>query len=222
MDEYAMTIYFLGNSFCRLCHRSTDALIKELDTCSKGLEHKGLILLKHGASARLPGSSKVIFRDLCMHVDAEDHVSDHEIDTHLSIYRMRQDVNAVFHVKSPLIYTATRDGVIDTVHAEATLVLSDIMMVKDDSLESIGKASVGEPLRPVRIIVYRDDVYSIGACIHEARAFMEIMDEWARVKAIADALGGAKYPITLGRLRSVGARYARAIKFGGRSIASIR
>lgn len=54
----------------------------------------------------------------------------------------------------------------------------------------------------------------MGACIHEARAFMDIMDEWARVKVIANVLG-SRYPITLARLRSLGARYARA-KFGGR------
>ncbi len=219
-----MTIYFLGNSFCRLCHTSMDALVRELNVCSKGLEHKGLILLKHGASARLPGSDRLVFMDLSVDVGIdhgyakEEHMHDHEIDTHISIYRRRPDVNAVFHTKSPLIYASTRDGIIDTVHAEATLVLSDIMIIKDNSSESIGKASVGEPLRPVRIIVFRDEVYSIGACIHEARAFMEIMDEWARVKAIASALGGARYPITLERLRSLGSRYARSIKFGGRGL----
>lgn len=216
-----MTIYFLGNSFCRLCHSNMDALMRELATCSRGLECKGLLLLKDGASARLPGSSTIIFRDPSVQVDIECHAtSNHEIDTHLSIYRMRPDINAVFHAKSPLVYAATRDGVIDTVHAEATLVLSDIILLKDNSPHAIGKASVGEPLRPVRILVHKDEVYSIGACIHEARAFMEIIDEWARVKVIAGALGGARYPITLERLRSVGARYARAIKFGGRGLAS--
>jgi len=197
-----------------------DSLLRELDVCSRGLILKGLLILKHGASARLPGSSRVIFKGP---EGFEDHAIDQDarcddIASHISIYRRRQDINAVFHARSPIIYAATRDGMIDTVHAEATLVLSDIMIVKDGSAESIGMASLGEPLRPVRIIVYRDEVYSIGACIHEARAFMEIMDEWARVKAVANALGGARYPITLERLRSLGSRYARAIKFGGRSI----
>ncbi|MCS7142076.1 MAG: class II aldolase/adducin family protein [Candidatus Nitrosocaldus sp.] len=226
-----MTIYFLGNSFCRLCHSSTDALLRELDVCSKGLNLKGLLLPRHGASARLPGSSRVYFTGLSTGVEVEDNTSSHnsndydrdhvhspEVNLHLSIYRRRQDVNAVFHARSPLVYVATRDGVIDTVHAEATLVLSDIMIVGDDSPEAIASASVGEPLRPVRVIVHRDEVYSIGACIHEARAFMEIIDEWARVKVMSSVLGGARYPITLERLRSVGARYARSIKFGGRGI----
>lgn len=215
-----MSIYFLGNSFCRLCHSSMDSLLRELDVCSRGLILKGILLLNHGASARLPGSSRVIFKG---HEGFEDYAIDQDakgddVATHISIYRRRQDINAVFHARSPMIYAATRDGIIDTVHAEATLVLSDIIIVNDGSPESIGKASLGEPLRPVRIIVYRDEVYSMGACIHETRAFMEIMDEWARVKVIANVLGGARYPITLERLRSLGARYARAIKFGGRSI----
>jgi ribulose-5-phosphate 4-epimerase/fuculose-1-phosphate aldolase len=197
-----------------------DSLLRELDVCSRGLILKGLLLLKHGASARLPGSSRVIFKgpegfeEYAIDQDAKDG----DYASHISIYRRRQDINAVFHARSPVIYAATRDGIIDTVHAEATLVLSDIIIVNDGSSESIGMASLGEPLRPVRIIVYRDEVYSMGACIHEARAFMEIMDEWARVKVIANVFGGARYPITLERLRSLGARYARAIKFGGRSI----
>lgn len=45
-----------------------------------------------------------------------------------------------------MIYAAIRDGIIDTVHAEATLVLSDIIIVNDGSSESIGMASLGEPL----------------------------------------------------------------------------
>ena len=208
-------IYFIGNSFCRLCQSSRDALVKELDICSKGLACRGLLLVKHGASARLPGEGSVIFHDGSTAI-LECIYDDEEIDLHTRVYKNRPDVNSILHVKSPIIYAATKDGMIDTVHAEATLVLSDIVLTEDNSPSNISKAAVGEPLRPIRIIICKDEVYSIGACIHESRAFMEIMDEWARVKAISNALGGARYPITLERLRSVGSRYVRAIKFGGR------
>jgi len=88
-----------------------------------------------------------------------------------------------------------------TVHAEATLVLSDIILTEDNSPSNISRAAVGEPLRPIRIIICKDKIYSIDACIHESRVFMEIMDEWGRVKATSNVLGGARYPINTGEAK---------------------
>jgi len=162
----------------------------------------------------LPGENNIIFHDTESIANIKNIYHDKEINTHIEVYKNRPDVNSILHVKSPIIYASTKDGIIDTVHAEATLVLGDIMFT--DKQSNISKFAIGEPLRPIRIIICKDDVYSIGACIHESRAFMEIIDEWARVKVISNVLGGAKYPITIEKLRSLGARYSRAIKFGGR------
>ncbi len=207
-------VYFIGNSFCRLCQVNKETLVKELNICAKGLMYKGLLLVSHGASARLPGENDIIFHDTESIANIKNIYHDKEIYTHIEVYKNRPDVNSILHVKSPIIYASTKDGIIDTVHAEATLVLGDIMFA--DKQSNISKFTIGEPLRPIRIIICKDDVYSIGSCIHESRAFMEIIDEWARVKVISNVLGGAKYPITLEKLRSLGARYSRAIKFGGR------
>lgn len=201
--------FFIGNSFCRLCQISEDALIRELKVSLDGLRKKGLIIDKFGVSARLPASRVIWFGDKYTSLENDES----PLADHLSIYRVRHDVNAIFQAKSAYIYAATRDGLIDTIHAEATLVLGDVMIANDN----IDRYAIGEPLRPIRVIIKSDEVYTLGACIHEARAFMEIMDEWARIKVIANLLGGARYVITLDRLRDLGARYSRAIKFGGRS-----
>jgi ribulose-5-phosphate 4-epimerase/fuculose-1-phosphate aldolase len=197
--------FFIGNSFCNLCQKDKEALIREMLICSKGLRLKGL-LVKY-SSARLPGDDDIIF----------ERYNKHQELLHNAIYANRPDINSIFHVKSSYIYAATRDGLIDTVHAEATLVLGDVVITRDNSISNISRAAIGEPLRPIRIIIYRDEVFGLGACIHESRAFLEIMDEWARVKVIAKAFGEIRYPITLELLRSLGSRYARAIKFGGRN-----
>ncbi|MEM2855749.1 MAG: hypothetical protein QW416_01415 [Candidatus Nitrosocaldaceae archaeon] len=203
--------FFIGNAFCRLCHIDVNSLLKELTISYIGLNNKGLIIKRYGSSARLPSSKVIWFNDEAIDIDS----CDHKVSNYLKIYRLRYDVNAIFHAESAYIYAAVKDGLIDTIHAEATLVLGDIILTKDND---VSKYSIGEPLRPIRVIICNNEIYALGACIHEARAFIEIMDEWARVKVIANRLGGARYAITLERLRDLGSRYARAIKFGGRSV----
>jgi hypothetical protein len=60
----------------------------------------------------------------------------------------------------------------------------------------------------------------LGSCIHEARAFAEILEESARFYMISKIFGGPLNLLTLDQLRGLGSRYARAIKFGGRQIMS--
>ncbi|GIU72760.1 MAG: hypothetical protein KatS3mg003_2319 [Candidatus Nitrosocaldaceae archaeon] len=195
--------FFIGNSFCNLCQKDKESLLKEMKLCLKGLKLKGFVI--YSASAKLPRDDNIIFEGK-------------DLELHKAIYNKRPDINSIFHAKNVYIYAATKDGLIDTVHAEATLVLGDIIITSDNSIHNISNLAIGEPLRPIRIIIYKDEIFGLGACVHESRAFLEIMDEWARVKVIAKALGDIRYPITLEKLRSLGARYARAIKFGGRSI----
>ena len=66
-------------------------------------------------------------------------------------------------------------------------------------------------------------VIALGACLHEARAFIEILEEWSRFNIYSKTLinGGdcanrSIHILSLEQLRSLGARYARSIKFGGR------
>jgi ribulose-5-phosphate 4-epimerase/fuculose-1-phosphate aldolase len=83
----------------------------------------------------------------------------------------------------------------------------------------VGEAFQGTGMKVPRVVItLNHGAFSAGACIHEARAFMEILDEWARFNVVAKVLGGVKYKLTLEDLRKPGARYIRAVKFGGRQV----
>lgn len=229
--------FFIGNSFCRLCQTSEGQLVDELVDCSKGLLAKGPSFPANALqSARLPGSNMIWMlradaeRGQAFKIDIGNlgPVSGHdknEILLHTRIYDLRPDVNAICHTKNPYTVYATLDGPLEKVHGEAALILGDIPIIENDSsgrddyklIESVAKASVGEPLRPIRTIIIRKrDVLGLGACIHEARAFVEILEEWAMFKMFAKMHGSSLSVLTLEQLRSLGARYARSIKFGGR------
>jgi ribulose-5-phosphate 4-epimerase/fuculose-1-phosphate aldolase len=68
------------------------------------------------------------------------------------------------------------------------------------------------------MILIKHGVIGMGACVHEARAFVEIMEEWARFLTVAKIFGGTKHLVKPSDLQALGARYARAIKFGGRQV----
>jgi ribulose-5-phosphate 4-epimerase/fuculose-1-phosphate aldolase len=159
-----------------------------------------------------------------------------EIKLHAKLYKFRPDVNAICHTSSPFTISSFFNGKLENVHGEAALILGDIPIIKfnrdsneignsenniDEILDPIAKSSIGEPLRPIRtIILPKNGVISLGACLHEARAFVEILEEWARFniysKIIGMSSGEPIHTLSLDQLRSLGSRYARSIKFGGR------
>jgi ribulose-5-phosphate 4-epimerase/fuculose-1-phosphate aldolase len=239
--------FFIGNSFCRLCQVDEKQLMEELLICSKGLLAKGLSLPDNAVqSARLPASSEAWilsgkhadqFQPLCIKIDLKKAPSDqisnrpllNEILLHTKIYNLRPDVNSICHTRNPYSLYATLNGSLEKVHGEAALILGDIPIIDYNSfhnarfyidekkLDVITRASIGEPLRPIRTIILKgNSVLGLGACIHEARAFVEILEEWAMFDVFAKIYGGPHHILTLEQLRSLGSRYARSIKFGGR------
>lgn len=163
-----------------------------------------------------------------------------EIILHTMIYDLRPDVNSICHTRSPYTVYSTLRGPLEKIHGEAALILGDIPIIdyynnnknnnsfppfsdidgfciNQSELEVIARASIGEPLRPIRTIILKGNgVLGLGACIHEARAFVEILEEWAMFSVFANMHGGPHHILTLEQLRSLGSRYARSIKFGGR------
>lgn len=227
---------FFGNSYCKLCQIDEEQLENELTIAYSGMSSKGLSPPKDAYySARLPNSSKIWTisykksgLSLFEIADAEktEEVTDFETALHSKIYTKRPDVNAIFHVKSYYVHSATSNGFLETVHAEAALILGDIPIIsieadQDALIKRISQVCVGEPLRPIRVIVIlKRGVIALGACIHESRAFIEILEEWAKYRVLSSAFGGTRRVITLDGLRGVGARHARSIKFGGRQATS--
>lgn len=133
------------------------------------------------------------------------------------------------------VHVFDQDPKIPLAHGEGALILGDIPILRlpeelgevalqpylnpgaMELARRVGETSVGKPLRPIRVIILiNHGVIGIGGCIHEARAFVEIMEEWARFLTVSRIFGGPKHLVKPLDLQGLGARYARAIKFGGR------
>jgi len=160
-------------------------------------------------------------------------VDKEEILLHAKIYQARPDVNAICHTRNPYTVILGKDETFKRVHGEATLILGDIPIMDIENFsdvnrtenftEKIVQSTIGEPLRPIRtVILSNNSVLALGSCIHEARAFAEILEECARFYIISKIFEGPLNLLTLDQLRALGSRYARAIKFGGRQIISNR
>lgn len=237
-------VYMIGNTYCQLCQTSEEQLKKEIVNSVKTLYWKGMVSNAGGnQSARLPGSKKIWItpsgyprvslepKDLVA-VDLDtgevlegDLKPSIETKFHLAIYKVRPDVNAVVHAHSPYTLGLAIAGYFDITHGEAAAILGDIKIIKYahpgtvELAKSLAEALKGEGAKVPRIaILMNHGVVSVGACIHEARAFAEIMEEWARFNVAAKAIGGIKYKLTQEELKKPGARYIRAVKFGGRQL----
>lgn len=158
----------------------------------------------------------------------------HELKLHSELYKLRPDVNAICHTNNPFTISSFKNGTLENVHGEAKLILGDIPVIRltedpfnyhksekfwEEMIKLVSRSCIGEPLRPIRtIILLQYGVISLGACLHEARAFVEILEEWARFNVYAKIIsrGDQIRTLTLEQLRSLGGRYARSIKFSGR------
>jgi len=234
-------VYMIGNTYCKLCQSSEEQLKEELVNTVRAFWYKGLVTNAGGnQSARLPGSKKIwitpsgyprmsltpkdlVAVDLDGNIIEGDLKPSIEVYAHLEVYKRRPDVNAVIHAHVPYVMGATISGWLETTHGEAAAILGDVKIIPyahPGTLElakMVGEAFQGQGMKVPRVVItLNHGAFSAGACIHEARAFMEILDEWARFNVVAKIFGGIKYKLTLEDLRKPGARYIRAVKFGGR------
>jgi L-ribulose-5-phosphate 4-epimerase len=233
----------IGNTYCKLCQTNEKQLKEELVNTVKAFWYKGLVTNAGGnQSARLPGAKKVwitpsgyprmslkpedlVAVDLNGNIIEGDLKPSIEVYAHLEVYKRRPDVNAVIHAHVPYVMGATISGYLELTHGEAAAILGEIKIIPyahPGTLElarMVGEAFQGTGMKVPRVVItLNHGAFSAGACIHEARAFMEILDEWARFNVVAKVLGGVKYKLTLEDLRKPGARYIRAVKFGGRQV----
>lgn len=150
-----------------------------------------------------------------------------ELQLHKTIYELRPDVNAICHTRNHYSIISFEDDTIKKVHGEATLILGDIPVINRENyklniedellINKITDSSLGEPLRPIRtIVIKKNSVLGLGACVHESRAFVEILEECAKFYIFTKIFNGPLHVLKLDQLRSLGSRYARSIKFGGR------
>jgi len=234
-------VYMIGNTYCKLCQSSEEQLKEELVRTVKAFYYKGLVTNAGGnQSARLPGSKKIwvtpsgyprmsLSAEDLVAVDLDGNVIEGDLKptietyVHLEVYKRRPDVNAVIHAHVPYVMGATISGYLEITHGEAAAILGDVKIIPyyhpgtKELVKAVGEAFQGVGMKVPRVVItLNHGAFSAGACIHEARAFMEILDEWARFNVTAKALGGIKYKLTQLDLRKPGAGYIRAVKFGGR------
>jgi L-fuculose-phosphate aldolase len=120
---------------------------------------------------------------------------------HVSIYKKLGKVNAIVHTHSP--YTlGIAISVIDKfphIIEEAKIVVGNPAIIPNKPSGSTELANIvseafgrcGEKLRAV--IIKNHGVVAVGNNIHQARAVVEALEEWAKILTISKIFGGPKY-----------------------------
>ena len=119
---------------------------------------------------------------------------------HASIYNKLSKVNAVVHTHSP--YTlAIAISVIkfQQIIEEAKIVVGNPVLIPNKPSGSTELANIvseafrnsGDKIRAV--IIRNHGVVAVGTNIHQARAVVEALEEWAKILTISKIFGGPKY-----------------------------
>ena len=120
---------------------------------------------------------------------------------HLSIYKKSRKVNAIVHTHSPYTFGIAISGKYQFRHIieEAKIVVGDPVIIANKPSGSTELANVvseafgqgGEKLKAV--IIKNHGVVAVGNNIHQARAIVEALEEWAKILTISKIFGGPKY-----------------------------
>jgi L-fuculose-phosphate aldolase len=115
---------------------------------------------------------------------------------HVSIYDKLSNVNAIVHTHSP--YTLAAAISIDEfqhIIEEAKIVVGNPVIIANKPSGSVELANtVSDAFEEVRAVIIRNHrVVSIGNNIHQARAVIESLEEWAKIFTISKIFGGPKY-----------------------------
>ena len=120
---------------------------------------------------------------------------------HLSIYK-KSKVNAIVHTHSPytLGVAISVTNQFQHVLEEAKIIVGDPVIVSNKPSGSKELADIvseafgnrgGEKLTAV--IIKNHGVVAVGNNIHEARAVVEALEEWAKILTITKIFGGPRY-----------------------------
>ena len=116
---------------------------------------------------------------------------------HVSIYNKLSKVNAIVHTHSP--YTLAAAISIDEfqhIIEEAKIVVGNPVIIPNEPSGSLELAETVSNAfeEEVRAVIIRNHgVVSIGNNIHQARAVIESLEEWAKIFTISKIFGGPKY-----------------------------
>jgi ribulose-5-phosphate 4-epimerase/fuculose-1-phosphate aldolase len=126
---------------------------------------------------------------------------------HISIYKKLSNVNAVVHTNSPYtLAVAIPVNEFQHIIEEAKIIVGNPVIIPNKPSGSIELANTvlnafeGERKKEengdeqVRALIIRNHgVVSIGNNIHQARAVIDSLEEWANIYTIPKIFGGPKY-----------------------------
>ena len=120
---------------------------------------------------------------------------------HVSIYKKLGKVNAIVHTHSPHTLGIAISGIDKFQHIieEAKIVVGNPVIIQNKPSGSTELTNMvseafgqgGEKMRAV--IIKNHGVVAVGSNIHQARAVVEALEEWAKILTISKIFGGPKY-----------------------------
>jgi ribulose-5-phosphate 4-epimerase/fuculose-1-phosphate aldolase len=119
-----------------------------------------------------------------------------ELNLHRNIYNNRQDVNAIVHTHSPFTIGISISSKFQHVIEEARIVVGDPVVISNrpsgskDLAESVSGAFQNRATRAV--VIKNHGVVAVGKDIHQGRAIVESLEEWAKILMVSEIFGGAK------------------------------
>jgi ribulose-5-phosphate 4-epimerase/fuculose-1-phosphate aldolase len=122
-----------------------------------------------------------------------------ELNLHRNIYNKRQDINAIVHTHSPFtIGVSISSKKFNYVVEEAKIVVGQPVIISNkpsgskDLAESVSKAFQKEGATTRAVVIKNHGVVAIGKDIHQARAVVESLEEWAKILTVSQIFGGVK------------------------------
>lgn len=124
-----------------------------------------------------------------------------EWDMHALIYKRISTINAIIHTHSPytLAIAISAEKFLHIIE-EAKIVVGDPIVIANKPSGSIELANmvsrIFESEENVRAIIIRNHgVVTVGRDIHQARAVVEALEEWAKILTVSKIFGSPKYKL---------------------------
>jgi L-fuculose-phosphate aldolase len=127
-----------------------------------------------------------------------------EWQMHVSIYKRAPSINAIIHTHSPYtLGTAISVERLPHIIEEAKIVVGNPIVVSNKPSGSAALAHIVSSVfkdqnteKNVRAIIIKNHgVITVGNDIHQARAVVEALEEWAKILTISKIFGGPKYKL---------------------------
>jgi L-fuculose-phosphate aldolase len=121
---------------------------------------------------------------------------------HVSIYKKLGKVNAIVHTHSPYtlgIAISVLDKFQQHIIEEAKIVVGNPIIIPNKpsgstELANIVSEAFGQGSGNTRAVIIKNHgVVAVGSNIHQARAVVEALEEWAKILTISKIFGGPKY-----------------------------